>query len=141
MLQLLLEPRKINPTKVKSHRNWTVVAAPVLIVDFCFADGALQPLGDYDVVKSPSFILLTRLVSNVPKAVLDALWIQKSKCIGKAHPQEIAKRLSLLRRKTGHLLVTLWIINIQVLMCDVEITCQNYWLAFHFKRLKIGSKI
>ena len=82
---------KIDLGGIKGAGNWTVVTAPVFVMDFTVYDRVHYMTAQDKVVKAPAFVFLSALVSYVPKAVLYFAWIYFSKCIYKTYLCKIRK--------------------------------------------------
>lgn len=101
-------------------------------MDFTLLDTREDGFADHIIIQPPAFVFLPTFVSDVPETILNLSRVEFSESVAEAHIGEIGKRLSLFWCETSHVLISLWVKNINLLMGNVEVAYKDDRLPFLF---------
>ena len=88
-------------------------------MNLTFFDAGKDLLAHDCVVKTPSFVLLPTLVTDIPETVLYLSWVKLSKSIAEAHVYKVSEGLAFFRGEACHILVSFRVKNIDFLMSNI----------------------
>ena len=105
-----------------------MVAAENIIVNLGALHLILNTLGDYEIVNTPTSVLLASLEHIAPPAILHLFRMQIAEGIHKACGLKNAELFALLVRKASCLLYTSPSPRIDFLRCHIQITAYHHGL-------------
>lgn len=108
-----------------------VVTSPHLVTDLTVAQGGQQTAGQHKVVESPAHVFVASVHHIGPEGVgMGLLGVQLAEAVHKSGFQQLGETLALFGGEACVLLVSFGILQIDLLVGDVEVATQHYWLLY-----------
>ena len=99
-------------------------------------------LVDKEIVKTPASILFSGARAETPERKLFFLWVKMSESVNKPFLQEFIERFPLLWSISGNLILALWVKDINLLVSNIQVTCENHWLVLIISKfLEVRLKV
>lgn len=118
-----------------------MIASHHLVADLAVTQAWQQTRRQHKVIKPPTHILPTGVHHVGPEAVgVCLLRVELSEAVNKTGRQQLTEALPLFGSETCVFLVALWVLQVDFLVCDVEVTTQNQRLL-HVQLGQVCSEV
>ncbi len=108
-----------------------VVASHRFVANLAVAQARHQTGRQHKVIEPPAHVLFAAVHHVGPEGVsVGLLGVKLAEAVDEASLQQLAEALSLLRGEACVFLVSLWVFQVDLLVCDVEVTTQHQGLLY-----------
>jgi len=121
-----------------------MVAARYLLIDDLIFDHPNMLVSYQEVIEAPAFVLIPEaFLFHTEEGELLLLWVQMPESVNEVpFLQDLRERLSLLGCEASHLMLSCGIIDVNLLVSNVQVSCQDHRLApFVLQRVHVGIEI
>ena len=97
---------------------------------------------DQKIIQAPSLVYSPEILPYRPESVLYQIRIEMSKCVHKPTAQKLTKRLPLFWSVTWNFLLSFCVIDVNLIVSHIQISCQNHWLSsFSLELFQISVEV